>query len=239
MGGEKGFGQFGTNLALSGIPVLGSLASAALQRGWAIKDRDYQNNYNLPINQVKRLRAAGLPLASMFSGSGGSQSAETKSSNVDPLLGTAKGIDNYFTNQMQRKQMQMLDEQIREQGAAADLKEGERDWLLKNINVPISPESPESEGGLFKFSKTTPQWQNLATEQKMKIAQTKTAEIIADLQQAKSQADIDHVLQTIELGKLNAEGQRIINKINTILTSNIGDKKWDLIQSMIYKLILK
>lgn len=93
-------------------PIGGAIGSAALQRSWALKDWERVNEYNSPKNQVARAREAGLPLASMFSGSGGSTSSAPNATNVDPTLGTAQGLQASALNRMQRKQLQLMDEQI-------------------------------------------------------------------------------------------------------------------------------
>lgn len=110
--------------------IVGSLGSAAISRRWAIKDLKAQNEYNSPRAQVKRLKQAGLPLATMFGGQGGSTSDQPRSSEIDPSLGAARGMENYFQNRMQKAQLQLIDQQLREATAGADLKEGERDWYL-------------------------------------------------------------------------------------------------------------
>lgn len=102
---------FGSDLALSTIPTLGSLGAAAIQRNWALKDWQRVNEYNHPKNQIARNKEAGLPLAAMFS-QGGSTSSDVRSTNVDPTLGTAKGLENFFTNRMQKKQLELLEDQI-------------------------------------------------------------------------------------------------------------------------------
>lgn len=218
------------------LTAAASLGSAALQRRWALKDWQRVNAYNHPSAQVARLREAGLPLASMFSGSGGSTSSDVRSSNVDPSLGVAQGISAYMMNRMQRKQMQLVDEQIREQSAKADISEGERNWNIRMGRIlPIKPDDPASEGGKFHSLWQSNQMQTLDLGKREKEANVKSAEVIADLQRATTQGQIDHILQTIGLSKENQRGQKIINDINDILTSNIGDGKWDIIQSMIYR----
>jgi len=96
------------------IPVLGSLGAAAIQRKQALADWQRMANYNHPGAQAQRLKAAGIPLSAMFNGSGATQQApDVKSTNVDPTLGSAKGMDNYFTNRMQQKQLELLEKQIK------------------------------------------------------------------------------------------------------------------------------
>lgn len=127
--GDKGFGRSLLSGLTSALPVVGSIGAAALQRHWALKDLQRQNIYNSPKEQIKRLKEAGLPLATMFGGQGGSTSEQPQNTNVDPSLGVAKGLDNFFTNRMQSKQLELLDAQIRSQNADASVKEGEAKWL--------------------------------------------------------------------------------------------------------------
>lgn len=220
-------------------PIIGSIGSAALQRKWALQDWNRVNAYNHPKEQVKRNSEAGLPLAAMFS-QGGSTSSAPSQTSVDPTLGTAQGLEKFFTNRMQRKQVELIDQQIREQGAKADIIEGERNWLVKSGTIlPISTDDPASEGGKFNSMWKSNQFKSLDINQRQKEAQAKSAEIVAELQRATTQGQINHILQTIGLSKENQRGQKIANDINDILTSKIGDGKWDLVQSMIYKLIFK
>lgn len=109
----------------SAVPVIGSIGAAALQRNWALKDLAAQNAYNSPRAQIARLKEAGLPLATMFGGQGGSTSEQPAATQVDPTLGAAKGLDAFFTNRMQTAQLALLSAQTRAQNADADLKAGE------------------------------------------------------------------------------------------------------------------
>lgn len=115
---------------LSFLPSIGSLGAAAIQRNWALKDWNRVNAYNTPKEQVKRLREAGLPLATMFGGQGGSTASPVDTTQVDPTLGTARGLEAHFTNRMQRKQLELMDQDLRVKTAEADIKEGERNWKL-------------------------------------------------------------------------------------------------------------
>lgn len=94
------------------LPVVGAVGAAFLQRKWALKDLERQNAYNHPRAQKERLRQAGLPLATMFGGQGGSTSEQPQNTQVDPSLGTAKGLESFYQNRMQTKQQQLMDEQM-------------------------------------------------------------------------------------------------------------------------------
>lgn len=127
----EGIFDFLSGLAGSVIPGIGAASSAALQRKWALLDRDFQNEYNTPANQLKRLKEAGLPAAAFFSGGVSSQSDQPRSVNVDPTLGAAEGMSNFFKNRFQNAQLRLLDAQTRQQNATADEAEG-RTAILKS-----------------------------------------------------------------------------------------------------------
>lgn len=233
-GEEKGigFGSVVGSAALSAIPVLGALGSAALQQKYAVKNWERTNAYNHPREQVKRLREAGLPLASMFTGSGGSQSQSLNTPNIDPTLGSAKGLDNYFTNRMQKKQLELMDQELRIRSADADLKEIGRDWA----RADYVKEDPNQTLGAIPYSN---QVMGLVTEQKAKIAESKASEITADLIEAKTQADIDHVLQTIKLGVQAHEYNEVKQWVDKWIKGEIQEGKMNAFKALLYKFFLK
>lgn len=105
----------------SAIPVVGAGISAALERSWAKKDLADQRAYNSPANQLRLLDEAGLPAAAYFSSGVGAQSDQPRATNVDPTLGTAEGVNNYFQNRFQRQQIALLDQEVRSKKAQADV----------------------------------------------------------------------------------------------------------------------
>lgn len=140
---KQSFGQTLGSIGLSAIPVVGGVAAAALQRSWALKDLAAQNRYNSPAESIKRHREAGLPLASMFSGGVGSQSEQPRTTNVDPTLGTAKGLETYFQNRLQKMQIQLLEEQVNKTrieassiGQDANQKALVNKWLSSKVDDP-------------------------------------------------------------------------------------------------------
>lgn len=110
-------------LAGAVIPGLGAQASAQMQRRWALQDLEEQNRYNSPAEQLRRLKEAGLPAASFFSGGVSSQSDQPRSTNVDPTLGFAEGMQNLFQNRIQKAQVKVLEADARAKSADADIKE--------------------------------------------------------------------------------------------------------------------
>jgi len=218
---------FGEDLSLSAIPSIASLGAAAIQRKWALKDWNRVNEYNAPKAQIGRLKEAGLPLAAMLSGSAGASSTapDVRATNVDPTLGTVQGLQNYFTNRIQKKQIELLDQDLRIKTAEADIKESERDFnIYQGLHEDLTPEDPRSQGGRFQHYFTSNHRQSMAYQIRTKKAQTESAEITARLQEAKTQTDIDHVLQTIRIGVQNERGQKIINDIN-VISLNYQEKK--------------
>lgn len=117
------------------VPTIGAIGSSLLQRKWALKDWHMQNEYNSPKAQVARLKEAGLPLATMFGGQGGSTSSDVQSTNVDPTMGSAKGLEAYMQNRMQKKQAELIDAQILKTNQDAQLSQAARDKAISEKNA--------------------------------------------------------------------------------------------------------
>lgn len=226
----EGIGAGLGGAALGAIPVIGSMGSAMLQQHYALKNWHRTNAYNHPREQVKRNKEAGLPLAAMFSGSGGSTSQAPSTPNIDPSLGTAQGLEKYFTNRMQKKQIELIDQQIREATASADIKAGEAQW--KKLGSPGTELIP---GGI-QFSN---QVVGLEAEQKAKVAQAKTAEVMADLARAKTQAEIDHVLQTIKLGMQQHEWNELKQYVDKWIKNRLDNNGFTTLEGIFYKFFLQ
>lgn len=220
----------------AGITGLGSIGSAALQRRWAIKDWEKVNAYNHPREQVKRLREANLPLATMFTGSGGSTSSDVRATEVDATLGTAHALDKYMALRMQKKQLSLIDQQIRKTGAEASYAEelanekaGEVQWKMRSQIDPVT-------GFLIEGNK---QVEGLESSLRIQKAQAQTQEVLAELQRAKSQADIDHTLQTIGLGKQQYEYNAIKQKVDKWILNRLDNKGISALEALIYKFLLQ
>lgn len=126
-----------------GIGAALGLGAAAIQRKWALRDWERQNEYNSPVAQVQRNKEAGLPLAAMFGGSGGSTSSDVRGTPVDPTLGVAQGMQNYFQNRLQKKQIELLDAQIDKTNVEAynigedyNRKKVENQWFFSEVDDP-------------------------------------------------------------------------------------------------------
>lgn len=114
---------------LPAIPVVGSIFSSIINRRRAVEDARRAEQYNSAGAQVARLQAAGLSSSAMYAGADAGSASTPDMTEVDPTLGTAQGMEAYFQNRMQKQQLALMDEQIRNAAAEADVKEGERDWL--------------------------------------------------------------------------------------------------------------
>lgn len=125
------------------IPGIGAQAAAKQQRRWALEDLQAQNLYNSPKEQLRRLREAGLPAAAFFSGGVSSQSDQPRATDIDPTLGLAKGMDNFFLNRIQSMQLKGLAADNRLKNAEADLKESERAWMLSQFRNPFTGETSQ------------------------------------------------------------------------------------------------
>lgn len=218
----------GSNL-LAGIPVLGSLISGFIQRDWAKRDREY----NSPKNQVARLREAGLPLASMFSGGAGGQT-QTRGSELDPSLGTAQGLDKYFTNRMTRKQLQLMDEQIGKAEADKVIAQVAANKALDEDRFYRQPKF-DKDGYLVEGSRRE---DSLGMQMRQQEAATRTSEILAKFQEAKSQAELDHIKQTIKLGVQQYQYNEIIKLVDKWIVGKLSQKGLTALEAMLYKAFL-
>lgn len=88
-------------------PIVGSLASAALNFGLNRIESGIQNRYNSPKNVIKRLGQAGLPTAAYLQG-GGNESAHSSQQYASPDLGTAEAISREQVNRFQKQQFELM-----------------------------------------------------------------------------------------------------------------------------------
>lgn len=237
-----------TGLA-TGLPIVGSFASAALQQKYALKNWERQNAYNHPKEQIKRLKEAGLPLAAMFSGSGGSSTSQSiDNPNVDSNLGTAEGIQKGLMFQMQKKQMELLQDQIyTEKGRGA------REWTEayrsktqadKEANevygYQLVPEGMEDQDTQI-FSPATNQIRGLQIQREQQIANKEATVLSNEIQRIKEgltkeqmRAEIDRILVDITAHKGYAE---LRDQVIKDLTK--GGAGWKGIQRLIAAFLLK
>jgi hypothetical protein len=110
------------------------------QRADAISDRDYQNAYNSPAQQMARFQAAGLN-PNLIYGNQSSMSAPVRSSSplawnpkAPDYSGIAQGIGNAMSIAMQQRQLQNLDIQNQVLRQEGDLKAAQTDQI--NAGIP-------------------------------------------------------------------------------------------------------
>lgn len=188
---------------LGALPVVGAIGSAALQQRYALKNWNRQNAYNTPKAQIQRLKEAGLPLATMFGGSGGSSSSPIPTPNVDPTLGAAEGLQKGMMASMQKKQLELLDQELRSKTADADIREMERDFLSYRTIDGTEQKDFEPQFGDTNFVQGERRKRALQESQlgaQKAITGLKEIELSNAPEQIRAQ--IDHVLTQIGQGQL-------------------------------------
>lgn len=97
--------------------LAGGLISAKLSQDQINK----MNFYNNPVNQMRRANEAGLPFAALSGMSASQQSS------IPDVSGIGNSISGWNSSYQQLKQIELLQEQIRNADASADIRENERD----------------------------------------------------------------------------------------------------------------
>lgn len=116
-----------------------NLKLAQLQNKWNMEMYDKNNEYNSPIEQRKRLQAAGLNPDLMYSGSGGLVAAQAPAmtagegshSSVNPAIApydAAGNINNMFDNAVKMAQVGLIKAQTRKT-------EGEGDIVISDAKI--------------------------------------------------------------------------------------------------------
>lgn len=126
------------------ISAGGSLAGSALSRGGSRRAIDRQNEYNKPINQIARLKEAGLPYAAFANTTAGQQSQVQPYTESGLGEGIKGGIERYFMTTMQAKQIELLDAQIKATEAQA-AKTGEEGQKVANENQLFTMDPTQGE----------------------------------------------------------------------------------------------
>lgn len=237
------------------LTVGASLGAAAIQRNWALKDWHRQNEYNLPINQVKRNRDAGLPLAAMFS-QGGSTSTDVRSSEVDPTLGVAQGIQQYQQNRLLRKQLQMLDEEIGIKEAEKVIAQVAANKAMDEDRYYHQNKGKEIEPGLIQVEVGNRREDSLAMSMREQEAQTQTKEITASLQSIINETQkelaekgyltadfiskLKHTIHTNKLLNLQFKSAERMNEIDQQLFDQLKDAgKTTNIEALMHKIFYR
>lgn len=195
------------------IPTFGSIVGSIGQSLFNRGDINKQNRYNSPINQVRRLREAGLPMASLTAGNSGNQSALP---NNEGFAHAGKSIGEFISTSMQLAELDKLKADIRTANSEADLNEARRDFLLSGKG--------EDRAG-------TNLTQSLRTQQSIEQADLKgkhLANKILDIdsryhegfkviEMQKTRTEIANLIQQYNLAGENIKGQVLENKIKAVM----------------------
>lgn len=136
----------------------GTIGGAAISRGASRGAIRRQNEYNLPVNQVRRLAEAGLPHAAMINAQAGNQSQAqpyTESGVGEAIQG---GIQNYIQTTQQKKAIEAIDAQIEATNAQRDKTLAEKNTI--EFDLSMKQEDPTLGTGTSYVSRT----QNLEYE---------------------------------------------------------------------------
>lgn len=219
---------------------------ALLNRAQSQGDIARQNAYNHPLNQVRRLRESGLPMAALTGGMAGAQSA------LPQTIDAGGTLNKYVTTQQQLQQLELVKEEIRLKRAEADKFSAERDWylsggqngstnLVNTLRTRLGMEQAQAEGqGILNKTnilnlQNTPYRQqleniklnaeigNLYKSGKLIDEQISSAElnnriqgVIAEYQPGMSKEQFNKLLKENQLLDLTKEGKGIENDIQKV-----------------------
>lgn len=116
-------------LIASGVSAVGDVIGGIFRRKQSKQDIADQNAYNHPLAQVRRLREAGLPMASLLGGAGtGTQGGVPEPADFSKV--GSNTLSSYLTTQSQMKQLKLLDADIAKTEA-----EAQGQAILNQINT--------------------------------------------------------------------------------------------------------
>jgi len=203
-----GIGPFINATARTGLGVVGgTLLSTILSTLFGIGSTVAQNQYNSPAAQLKRLRKAGLPLSYMYQGRVNQQSQAPQMS-IDPSLGQVQKIGLHQQDEMNKKNIQRIHQEI------AASKESTRGKWLEN-EKSLNELDWQNEVKFYKDKKTgavTPRT-NLERSKDLGLATAKANKFILEntgnikaiaLRIAKATEITDIAMKRKELEKIGA-----------------------------------
>jgi len=188
-------------------PLAGQFAMGQIQRWQSQGDIARQNAYNSPLQQIARLREAGLPNAALLNGS--------QAGNQTALPDRNQNIGNYIQTQTQLKQLEILKAEIRLKNSEAAESEARTQWLLSGKGQDIAGTNLTA---------------NLRAMQGLSQAQTRGAElsniitgyearnrpIKIGLDNAAASQAIANAYQQFRLGEKHIQGADLDNKAKAI-----------------------
>lgn len=196
-----------------GAPILGGLADRLLSQG-AI---NRQNKYNHPLQQVRRLREAGLPMAAMSGSNTGNQASLPESAQLGGKI--QQGI----ATSQQLEQIKLIKAETRSKNAQANRDEAEANWLLRNKGETYQPtnltDGLEFDLQMKEAQKVGQELGNkiqsvIANNQQYRTGQ-ENREI--ELRNAKTIEDIKSTIQNRELTGAHIEGAELDNRIKKVV----------------------
>jgi len=115
-------------------PLIGALAASAFKGIFDTVQTGFQNRYNSPVQQLRRLRKAGLPLAYMYQGRVNQQSDAPKLS-IDPTIGTAQQIGLHQQDEVNKAQIRKIGAEVVGKNIENKKASGELKWLLEDSGL--------------------------------------------------------------------------------------------------------
>lgn len=230
-----------TSLIGAGSDILGAEINAGQSRRF-IRE---MNEYNKPLNQLARLREAGLPFAAFAGNAAGNQSLIPQTSGQG-YANAGNRLSNFFTTKTQLVQLDILKEEARLKRSEANKNEAMTEWLLSGKGTDRA--ATNLTAGL-STDLSIKQLQQQATEFANKIAEAEAGNIgnkialtnteqgqrIANMIQDYKAKDIqisgyklDNALKQLELKwrpRMNAANLDHILKQNDILVTEKGLKQ--------------
>jgi len=226
----KGLGQTGiqkfTNAVSPFVPIAGGIASNIVAGMNERKAREY----NRPINQVKRLREAGLPLAagSNIQAGGG---VSTKVADMG-TSGFNQNLGSSISRQIDRKKLAIMQQELRQQTYAADLAAGNLKNQLnpsgkfENTNQGTSlAQTLKAQEEAVKGAEIVNRWMPIEKAQNILKSQKEVDNIAANTRNTLAQHNIilaDSQIKNIIAGFQSKMSQA---ELNGLILRNIGQSK--------------
>lgn len=188
-------------------PYAGQFITSQIERAQSRGDIARQNAYNSPVQQIARLREAGLPNAALLNGA--------QAGNQSNLPTTNKSLSSFISTQTQLKQLDILKAEIRLKNAEADESEARRNWLLSGRGEDRAGTNLTTN---LKFGQTLLGNQNRGLELANKISdyEARNRPLKISLDNAEAAQRIQNAYQQYRLGETHITGAELDNKAKAI-----------------------
>lgn len=203
------------------MPFPIAAALAALSAGGSIWNREQskgdiarQNEYNSPVNQLARVREAGLPMAYLTGGGqGGNQSALPQTSGKD-ITGN---IGSYVTTQMQLKQLEILKAEVELKRNESRKFQAETEYLLSGKGEDRAGTNLTRQlGAQVGMAEAQTRGANLSNQ--ITAVAAGNANTKTQLENSKAIAEIANLIQQRWLTQKHIEGAELDNKVKTVIS---------------------